>query len=399
MATHLKRSLNCPLLIFYGVGTILGAGIYALIGKVASYADLYTPIAFLVSAIIAAFTAITYAELSANFPQSAGEAVYVFEAFKKSWLATCIGLLVILTGIVSSATLTKSFVGYLGVFFAVPHLLGIALTCAIVAMIAIWGILPSVRIISLVTIIEIGGLIFVIASAMYFHPSIHAVHVIPASSDAALGIILGSFVAFYAFIGFEDMVNVAEEVKNPRRNLPIAIFSALLISTLLYMLVSSVAIKTVAVDVLSHSKAPMTLLVDQSSDSAKYLITLISLIAISNGALVQVVMASRVLYGLAKRFNFINLFAKLHPKTQTPILATMMVAVLIFIFAVSLPLVHLAQFTSFVILIIFALMHISLIKLKLQQQVAIDLAYPLLAPVIGLILILLFIGINIFYVI
>lgn len=393
---ELKRNLNLPLLIFYGIGTILGAGIYALVGKVAGFAELFTPMAFLLSAVIATFTAVTYAELSANFPKSAGEAIYIFEAFKKPALGTLIGLLVILTGIVSSATLTKSFVGYLNVFMPCPPTMGMFITAIILCLIAIWGILPSVRIIAVITSIEILGLIYIIISAFVYHPFQNTIHYIPSSADALMGIVMGAFVAFYAFIGFEDMVNVAEEVKQPETTLPKAIFIALILATLLYMAVSAVAILAVDVNDLKTSAAPMTLLVDQSSQHAKYLISLISLIAISNGALVQIIMASRVLYGIAKHFNFIAVFAQVHPKTNTPILATILISLLIFVFATSLPLVQLAQGTSLIILIIFALMHLSLIKLKVNQAVKAELGFPFLLPVIGLVLISGFLAVNLY---
>jgi len=139
MDQTLKRSIGLPMLTLYGLGTILGAGIYVLVGKVAVTAGLYAPIAFLIAASLAALSGYSYAALSSRFPQSAGEAVYIQQAFGIKWLSTLVGWMVILTGIVSAATISKGFVGYLQVFVPIPDFWAITLLLATMTFLAFWA--------------------------------------------------------------------------------------------------------------------------------------------------------------------------------------------------------------------------------------------------------------------
>jgi APA family basic amino acid/polyamine antiporter len=233
---ELKRSISLPLLSFYGIGTILGAGIYVLIGKVAGYAGLYTPWSFLVASILAGLSAFSYAELAARFPKSAGEAVYIQESFHRPPLSLLIGLMIVSVGTISSATLTHGLLGYLAHFVEWPDALVIVLAVAVLGGIVIWGIGESVLIASLMTVFEILGLVIIIWVAREGFTQLPAQmpHMLPAPASMAWsGILLGAFVAFYAFIGFEDMVNVAEEVIQPQKNLPRGIIIALLVTTVI----------------------------------------------------------------------------------------------------------------------------------------------------------------------
>ena len=164
-AAELKRTLSLAQLVLYGLGTILGAGIYVLVGKVASLAGPYVPVAFLVAALLTVFTGLSYAELAARYPRSAGEAVYVQEGFHRRALSLLVGFLLILTGMVSSATIVNGFVGYLHVFVTVPDWLVITLLVLLLGALAAWGISESVMAASLITLIEVGGLILVILVA------------------------------------------------------------------------------------------------------------------------------------------------------------------------------------------------------------------------------------------
>ena len=236
---ELKRSLSLPLITFYGLGTIIGAGIYVLIGEVAGRAGMYAPFAFLLAAVVAAFSAFAYAELSARYPLSAGEAIYVKEAFHRRWLTIATGWSVVLIGTVSAAALANGFIGYLRLFVRLPNWLAISLLVVGLGLLAAWGISQSVWVATIITLVELGGLLivlFVARDGLAVLPQRWGELIPPPTADVWTGIALGGFLAFYAFIGFEDMVNVAEEVKNPRRNLPLAIILALCVSTLLYML-------------------------------------------------------------------------------------------------------------------------------------------------------------------
>lgn len=374
-AGTLKRSLNLPLLIMYGLGTILGAGIYVLIGKVAGIAGTYAPASFLVAAIIAGFTGFSYANLSKRFPRAAGEVVYVHNALRRRWLSIMVGWLVILTGMVSCATLVNGFVGYLAVFIQWPEWLVITMTMWVIVAIACWGIAESVAIATIVTALELLGILIVItllADAFGTLPDRYDTLFPPMQDFGAQvsiwqGIGLGAFLAFYAFIGFEDMVNVAEEVKQPQRNLPLGIMSAVVLASILYVLVAMVAVLSIPIDTLSHSDAPMVSLVTSRHSGMGELIGLISLIAILNGALVQVIMGSRIFYGMARQNMAPLMLAEIASKTQTPVKATLLLGALIWFFAIALPLVTLAKLTSFIIIIVFSLVNVSLLVIYFRE--------------------------------
>jgi amino acid transporter len=363
----LRRALSLPLVTFYGLGNILGAGIYVLIGKVVGEAGLFAPLSFLLAALLASLTAFTYAELSARFPLSAGEAVYVEEGLGIRWLSSVVGLLIVLAGIVSAATIMKGFAGYLQVFVPVAADMAIVLMVILLGGLAVWGIAESVAVAALVTVVEVAGLLLIIGIAAPGMATLGslAAELPPLAGTTVLpGILMGAFLAFYAFIGFEDMVNVAEEVRQPERNLPRAILLALLISSVLYLLVSLAAITGLPADRLSAADAPLAVLYEFVTGREPVLITLISMLAVVNGALIQIIMASRVCYGMARQRWLPACFGRVYPRTQTPVMATVTVAVLVLLAALWFPIEALAKATSFFLLIVFALVNLSLWRLK-----------------------------------
>lgn len=363
----LRRALSLPLVTFYGLGNILGAGIYVLIGKVVGEAGLYAPLSFLLAAVLASLTAFTYAELSARFPLSAGEAVYVQEGLGRRLLPSMVGLLIVLAGIVSAATIMKGFVGYLQVFFPVPAGIAIALMVLLLGGLAIWGIAESVAIAAVITVVEMAGLLLIIGIAAPGMATLGALaaELPPLTETAVLpGILMGAFLAFYAFIGFEDMVNVAEEVRKPERNLPRAILLALLISSVLYLLVSLTAITSLPAEQLAAADAPLAVLYESVTGREPVLITLISMLAVVNGALIQIIMVSRVCYGMARQHWLPACFGRVNLRTRTPVMATVTVAVLVLLAALWFPIEALAKATSFFLLIVFALVNLSLWRLK-----------------------------------
>ncbi|MBD3360241.1 amino acid permease [Candidatus Peregrinibacteria bacterium] len=383
----LKRSISLPLLIFYGLGTILGAGIYALVGKVAGESLGYAPLAFLIAGIVATFTALSYGELSARLPKSAGEVTYVQTALKRKKLSILVGLLVVFTGIVSIATLANGFSGYLKQFIPIQNWQTICILITGFGLIAIWGIKQSVILATIITILEAVGLIIIIAICResLFELPIRWPELIPSfTPDAWKGIFLGAFMAFFAFIGFEDMVNVAEEVKNPKRNLPLAIIISLIIVTILYLLTASAATLSLPLEQLAESDAPLTLVAEQKNSNYGPIITIISLIAISNGVLVQIIMASRVLYGMANQKLAPQKFSKINFKTRTPILATITVIAIALVLALWFPITNLANATSFIILSVFVLVNLSLWVLKSKKTHPANIPkYPLFIPITG----------------
>jgi len=402
----LKRVIGLPLITFYGIGTILGAGIYVLVGKVAAASGIYTPVAFLVAALVVAFTALTYAELSSRFPRSAGEAVYVLQAFHWQNLSLLVGFSVVLSGIVSSAVMARGFAGYLSLFFSLADGVTILLFVSVLALVAAWGVMQSVLLSAIITLVElVGVLVLLLVTGDKWVPALAnwQDYVPPVSSETWLGIMLGAFLAFYAYIGFEDMVNMAEEVKDPQRNLPRAIVLALLITSVLYVLVAWAAVTSMPLDQLAGSRAPFSSIVEQSGLFPVWGMTLISLIAISNGALVQIIMAARVLYGLANQGLLPPLLAKVNPHTRTPVIATGLAAFLVLILAWLFPIETLARITSSILLLVFALVNMALLLIKRQDAHAETMepnrqyvSYSALIPGIGFVLCLALLLIQLF---
>jgi len=383
----LRRSLSLSLTTFYGLGNILGAGIYVLIGQVVAHAGGFAPFSFLLASLLACLTAFSYAELSARFPMSAGEAIYVQEGLGNQALSALVGLLIILAGVVSAATIMRGFTGYLQVFLPVPAAPAIVVLVLLLGGLAIWGIAESVRVAALITVIEIGGLLLILYAAT---PAVLAVE--PAwadfrpmlSANTWNGIFLGSFLAFYAFIGFEDIVNVAEEVRQPERNLPRAILLALLVSTLLYFLVALAAVISAPGEQLAASDAPLAWLYQHLTDREPVAITLISMLAVINGALIQIIMASRVCYGMAVRRWLPALFGRVNAITRTPIISTLAVTLLVLLMALWLPIETLAKATSYFLLLVFTLVNLSLWRLKYTTKTPAGIIHvPRWVPVAG----------------
>jgi amino acid transporter len=384
----LRRCISLPLLTFYGLGNILGAGIYVLVGKVAGVAGLFAPLAFLLAALVAGFTALAYAELAARFPVSAGESVYVQQGFGWTPLARLVGLLVLLVGIISSATLARGFVAYLQVFVTLPEWLVLTLLAAALGGLAAWGVSESLRLAALFTLIEIGGLLLVLwAAAPALGQIPERLPTLNPGLDGGAwgGILLGAFVAFYAFIGFEDMVKMGEEVDRPERNFPLAIGISLVVVCLFYLSVSIAAVLSLPSDHLAASDAPLALVYQQHRPGEPLMLSLIALFAVVNGALLQVVMGSRILYGMARQGWLPSLLGRVDARTRTPLPATLVVSLLVLVFALWLPLLTLAKLTSFVVLSLFCLVNLSLLRVRRRHAAPPGVrVYPGWLPGLGL---------------
>ncbi len=391
----LKRAFNLPLLTFYGLGTILGAGIYVLIGEVAGNAGLAAPLAFLLASVLATFSALSYAELSARFPVSAGEAIYVQQAFGRRNLSRLIGLSIVAIGVVSSATLVSGFVGYFQVFVPLEASTIIILLVLLLGALAIKGISESAWVAAATTVVEISGLLLILAVAgdSLVELPTRLPEMLPGTNGVTvIGIFAGAFVAFYAFVGFEDIVNVAEEVRQPSRTLPRAIILSLIITTVLYLLVSTVAVLSVSPAELATSSAPLALVYEQATGREPLFITSIGLAAVINGALIQIIMASRVLYGMARQGWLPAVFGEIHATTRTPVITTLLLSLMILLAALWLPLLTLAEITSLITLFVFAMVNLSLWRVKGAEPFVSGIPlYPRWVPLCGFLFSVLFI--------
>jgi APA family basic amino acid/polyamine antiporter len=366
----LNRSISLPMLILYGLGTMIGGGFYALLGEIAEEAGLFMPLAFLLSGGLAFISATSFAELSSRFPFSAGEARYTQEGFSSKNFSTLVGWLVIVTGIVSAATITVATAGFIQDFISVPQTLAILFLVLGMGIIAGVGIGKSVAFVAIISVIQIGALVYIVfvaGDSLQALPSRWTELFIPTSSTVWLGVFSGAFLGFYAFIGFEDMVNMAEEVKDVRKNLPIAILVCIVLTTLLYIVVSSIAVLTVSPQMLSSSNTPVAEILRGHGDFSMKILGIVSILII-NGALAQIIMASRVIYGLSKKDQAPTFLGSINSKTQTPLRATALITLIVLVLAIFFPLQTLAESTSFIILIIFAIVNLSLWRIKGKEN-------------------------------
>lgn len=387
----LKRVITLPWLVLYGLGISIGAGIYVLIGEAAARAGPYAPMSFVLAAVVMAFTAATFAELSGRLPQSAGEAIYVKAGLRSETLAVLTGGIVLLSATVSAAAITIGGVGYILELVAVPRGVMIFAVVAFMGGIAAWGVKQSVVFAGIFTVLEVLGLLVIIAAGFWRAPDIltRLPEVVPEWGDtAAMGAIFTtSLIAFFAFIGFDDVVNMVEETKDPARVMPRAIFITLAITTLLYFLVSTIAVLSVPIEELAASTAPVGFLFERLTNSSPLAITFIAIIATLNGIVLQIIMGSRVLYGLGESGSIPVIFARVNSRTGTPILSTVLITLTVLALALFFPIGTLAAFTTQLILAVFTLTNLSLVMLKIRKTPAPDGVYTvgIWVPVLGVI--------------
>jgi len=261
----------------------------------------------------------------------------------------------------------------------------------LLGLLAAWGIGESVLVAGLITVVEAGGLLAVIwvGRDVLIAPPSEAAEVLPPFEPGVwIGIFGGTLLAFFAFIGFEDMVNVAEEVKDVRRTLPRAIIATLGLTLVLYVAVTLVAVRSLPIEELAASEAPLALVYARAGGDAVLFVGLVAIAATANGALIQMIMASRVLYGLAAQRQLPRFLARVHPRTRTPLIATGLVTAVVLLLAESFDLGRLAETTSFITLTVFALVNLALWRLKRRAPDAArraegGLTVPIWIPVLG----------------
>lgn len=367
MSTALKRRIGPGLLTAYGVGVMVGAGIYVLVGAVAAEAGLYAPLAFLLAGLIAAPSALSYCEFSTRIPEAAGEAAYVEAGFSARWLGVIVGLGVTFGGTLSAAAVLRGGAGYLTGFVDIPLEYAVIGLGVMLTLVALVGVLESLALAAVFTVVELAGLGLVIWSGL--SAPVSPDWMVPGEMYLS-GIGVAATLAFFAFIGFEDIVNMAEEVRDPSKTLPFAIIASLIVTTLIYAAVTTVAVRAVPLDALANSSRPLALVFEAGGKGPVVILSAIAVVAALNGVLAQLVMASRVLYGLGRHGGVLKVFHKSHARFGTPVLATLVIAVCVVAAAVSLPLAGLASVTSVVLLVVFALVNGALIAVKRKSPSA-----------------------------
>jgi len=361
MATKLKRSLGLFEVTLYGVGVIIGAGVYALIGKAAGLAGNAIWAAFAIGAFIAAFTGLSYAELSTMFPKAGGEYVYTEKAFNRK-IAFLIGWLIVVGGAVAAATISLGFAGYLSVLFQTPIILSAIVLIFLLTLLNLWGIKESAIANIIATLVEVGGLILIIIFGLKHFGAVDYTQLPPLGFT---GLLSATALIFFAFLGFEDIVRLSEETKNPKRNIPLALLLSIVISTIIYISVAIAAVSVVGWQALSTSEAPLAL-VAQTAFGAKafFVLAITALFATFNTVLVTLIATSRMLYGMAENHGLPKILSQVHKRFKTPWLAVIITGIASAAFVLVGKIEIVASLTDFALFTTFALVNLSLLWLR-----------------------------------
>lgn len=390
---RLVRAMGFWMLTAYGVGDILGAGIYALVGEIAGVAGSMCWVSFLLAGVVAGLTGLSYAELGSRFPVSSGESYFVQQAFRMPRLSFLTGWLVFCSGLVSMATITRAFAGY-GERLIPDASSSILIVFFVVALggIAFVGIRISSSANAVCTVIESGGLILLAggACAWLLHgntaPAAETAMATQAAEPGLTGVLQGAALAFFAFIGFEDMVNVAEEVREPERTMPRALLTALTIAVVVYVFVVFTATRVVPAAIFAGSEAPLLTVMETSWPSFPLeLFSLIALFAVANTGLANFVTSSRLIFGMSEQQLLPKWLGRVHVRTRTPDRAIAACFVVGLGLALWGSLGQLAGATSFLILVLFAVMNISLILIRRQEPDAAGFKAPFVTPFVALV--------------
>lgn len=372
----LLRKVGLIQLTLYGLGSMLGAGIYGLIGKAAGVMGSAVWLAFFVSMVAALLTGASYAAIASRYPRAAGAAYAAHRAYGKPMLSYVVGLAIVCSGLTSIATGSRVVAENLQILFAIPQapigflIVGFLL---FVAGIVFRGISESLWVNALCTLVEALGLVFVIAVGVRFWGSAGLLDLPPAalngSSWALVSLVMqGGVLTFFSFIGFEDMINVSEEVKKPERTVPMAVLLAMTAATLIYMAIAITAVSVVPWRELAEAPGPLTLVVERAAPwFPAWGFTIITIFAVANTGLINFVMGSRLLYGMAGQGLLPAPLAKVHPKRRTPHVAIAVLLAVIICLALAGDISALAASTVLLLLFVFTIVNVALIVLKRRE--------------------------------
>jgi amino acid transporter len=388
-ASKLKRKITGPLLFLFILGDVLGAGIYALMGVLSEEVGgaLWAPL--IVALLLALLTAGSYAELVTKYPQAGGAAIFAERAFKQPIVSFLVGFCMLAAGVTSAAGLALAFSGeYLKTFIDVPTVPAALVFLALVACLNARGISESVKSNVVMTIIEVSGLVIVIAVVGVMlgegRGDVSRVTEFPDGSTPAMAILSGAIIAYYSFVGFETSANVAEEIRNPSRVYPLALFGSLATAGLVYVLVGLASSIALPASALSESSGPLLAVVGESGVGIPdWVFSLIALVAVANGALLTMIMASRLTFGMAEHRLLPSALGKVLPKRRTPwaaIVATTLVAMLL---TLTGDLSTLAETVVLLLLFVFISTNIAVLVLRRDAVEHKHFRVPTVIPILG----------------
>lgn len=383
----LERSLGFWEVTLMSVGIILGAGVYVLIGEASGLSGNGLWISFILAAIVASFTGLSYAELSSRFPQAGAEYVYVEQSFGKNF-AWIVGWLIIAGSIIGSATVAIGFANYFSALFNTPIVtiaIAVLIICGIILII---GVKETAAFTILFTLIEAAGLFIIIFIGFPYFGSVNYFQL----AEGMKGVIEAGVLIFFGYIGFESITRLAGETKDPERNIPKAIISSIIITTIIYILVGISAVSVVPWQQLSQSEAPLAIVAQQIFGKNSFVILSgIALFSTFNTVLVMLLSGSRIIYGIAEKKALPNFFLIVSKKTLTPWVSIICVVGIAMIFLVFGNLKIVANLTNFTIFATFIFVNLSLIYLRIKKPISSGFSIPLsikkipILPVFGII--------------
>lgn len=392
----LQQTIGGWQVMFYGLGSMLGAGIYALIGRAADSLGNAVWLAFLTAMIAAMLTGLSYACVGSRYAKAGGAAYVTQHGLRKPLLSYVVGIAVMMSGLTSMATGSQAIAEQLEKAF------GFALDIKLVAIGIVFlvgcviyrGLRESMWLNVLCTVVEASGLLFIIAVGARYWGGVNYLETAKdtvaggAGSGITLALVMqGAVLTFFSFIGFEDILNVSEEVKNPRKNVPFGLIGAMILATLIYMAVAITAVSVVPWRELAASKTP---LMDVAHRAAPWfggidkLYLGITIFAIGNTALLNYIMGSRLLYGMSRQGLLPSILGRVHPKRHTPHVAVFVLFGIVSVLILSGGVKQLAESTVLLLLAVFTVVNIALVVLKRRPgEPSGGFEPPMLVPVLG----------------
>jgi len=387
--SKLRQNITGPLLYVFILGDVLGAGIYALMGVLSQEVGgaLWAPLA--AALLLALLTAGSYAELVTKYPRAGGAAIFAERAFRNPLVAFLVGFSMLAAGVTSAAGLALAFAGdYLGTFFAVPAVPAAVVFLALVAALNARGISESLKTNLVMTVIEVSGLVIVVVTAAVLlgrgGGDVSRVTEFPTGVSPAAAVLGAAVIAYYSFVGFETSANVAEEVRDPSRVYPKALFGALLTAGVVYVLVALASSIALPPEELSASSGPLLAVVQATGVGVPaWVFSLIALVAVANGALLTMIMASRVTYGMAEQGLLPGVLGRVLERRRTPwvaIVATTVVAMLLTLVG---DLSVLASTVVLLLLFVFISTNVAVLVLRKDRVDHPHFRVPAVVPVLG----------------
>jgi amino acid transporter len=388
---ELRRAIGPKLLLFFVIGDILGTGIYALTGTVAGEVGGAAWLSFALSFLVALFTASSYIELVGKYPRAAGAALYTHRAYGIVFLTFMVAFTVMCSGLTSASAAARAFGGdYLRQFVQLPTALVAIAFMLVIMLVNMRGVGESVKANVVLTCVELTGLVIVIV--------LGTVAVLQGKGDpgqaltfregegAVSLVISGAALAFFALVGFEDSVNMVEETHDPQRNFPRALFTGIAVTGVIYMLVAALATIHVPIDTLKGSSGPLLEVVRAAAPAFPLtLFSFIALFAVTNSALINMLMASRLIYGMSRERVVPSALGWVHPTRRTPWFAIFFTTALAVGLVTLGTIRNLGGTTALLLLCVFTIVNVAVLVLRREEVPHDHYRAPTALPVLGVI--------------